>query len=190
MKGGTAPNQGSRDADFGLAEGFGAQDILLKFWAPVFLGAGSVPGKDLKEGLLEGVVGESMRELGACWGQGTYRYSYLCTLTFLQLPAGPPAHGMLECTHVHAHHVSSTWTPAHACPCERSHRYLANTHSSLTPARCTARRLLICLLLHSLTPQKISREGVEREEASQGSLYYERVLKLAFEFPSGQDEKG
>ena len=38
-----------------------------------------------------------------------------CTLTFLQLPAGPPAQDMLECTHIRVHQVSSTWTPAHAC---------------------------------------------------------------------------
>lgn len=77
-----------------LAEEFGAGDILS--WAPVSFGGSKVPGKDLKEGLLEGMVGESMRGWGLV-GSGDPQ-------TLAPVYSHPPARGMLECTHMHIHH--------------------------------------------------------------------------------------
>lgn len=146
--------KGSRDPDPGLAEEFGAGDIHP--WAQVSRGAGDVPGKDLKEGLLEGMVGESMRH----WGPGGVRgptdphtrvHSPSCTWhARVHTHACTPPHGPL---HMRAQMKDRTGTWAH-------------TSSSLTPTQCNTRQQLMRPCLHSLTPQVISRGDVGGEEAA------------------------
>lgn len=130
--------KGSKDPDPGLTEEFGAGHTLS--CAPVSHGAGNVPGKDLREGSLEGMVGESMRG----WGPGGVRgstdthtcvHSPSCTWhAGVHTHAYTPLHGPLH-THTRMKDRIGTW---------------AHTSSSLTPAQHSTRQLLIGLLLHSL----------------------------------------